>query len=68
MSMKTLLLTCLAFAGTFFASAKEVRYVAANGDDANDGLTERTAWKTVARLVEGLPAGGEGRLRRGDLF
>ena len=68
MNMKALLLTSLVFAVTSCASAKEVRYVAANGDDANDGLTERTAWKTVARLAKGLPAGGEGRLRRGDLF
>lgn len=55
--------TCLAL-----AACGEVRYVSADGDDANDGLTEKTAWRTVPRLAKGLPAGGEGRLRRGDTY
>lgn len=48
--------------------ADGIRYVSTDGDDANDGMTERTAWRTLSRLARGLPAGGEGRLRRGDVF
>ena len=46
----------------------EVRYLAANGDDGNDGKSPETAWRSVARLNAGLPAGGTARLRRGDVF
>ena len=49
-------------------TAVEVRYLAANGDDGNDGKSPETAWRSVARLNEGLPAGGTARLRRGDVF
>ena len=48
--------------------AGEVRYLAANGDDANDGKSPATAWRTVERLNSGLPAGGTALLRCGDVF
>ena len=53
---------CLSVAGG------EVRYLAANGDDAKDGTTPETAWRTVRRLNSGLPGGGTARLRCGDVF
>ena len=52
----------------FTCAAGEVRYVAANGDDGNDGKSPETAWHSLARLNAGLPAGGTARLRRGDVF
>ena len=45
-----------------------VRYLAADGNDANDGLTPATAWRTVERLNAGLPSGGTALLRCGDVF
>ncbi len=52
----------------FACRADEVRYLAADGDDANDGKTPETAWRTIAKLNVGLPAGGTALLRRGDVF
>lgn len=49
-------------------AAGEVRYLAANGDDANDGKSPKTAWRTVERLNSGLPSGGTALLRCGDVF
>jgi len=46
----------------------EVRYLAATGDDAADGKTPATAWRTVGKLNADLPAGGTARLRCGDTF
>lgn len=44
-------------------------YVANDGDDAADGKTPATAWKTLARVTEAELAEGDGvRFRRGDLF
>ena len=54
-----------------FIDAQErrcVRYLAADGNDANDGLTPTTAWRTVERLNAGLPSGGTALLRCGDVF
>lgn len=51
-----------------WAAQPQVRYVSSEGDDANDGLTESTPWRTLRKLGEGLPAGGTGLLRRGDVF
>ena len=54
-----------------FIDAQErrcVRYLAADGNDANDGLTPATAWRTVERLNAGLPSGGTALLRCGDVF
>ena len=45
-----------------------VRYLAADGNDADDGLTPSTAWRTVDRLNVGLPSGGTALLRCGDVF
>lgn len=46
----------------------EVRYVASGGDDAADGRTPATAWRSLKKLSAGLPAGGTGLLRCGDTF
>ena len=46
----------------------DVRYLAANGDDANDGMSPETAWRTPERLNKGLPPGGTALLRCGDVF
>ena len=50
------------------AAPAQVRYVSSDGDDGNDGLSESTPWRTLRKLSEGLPAGGTGLLRRGDVF
>ena len=52
----------------FAVSAADVYYLSAAGDDAADGRTPATAWRTTAKLATGLPAGGEALLRRGDVF
>lgn len=44
------------------------RYVAADGDDAADGLTPVTAWRSLAKLSADLPAGGTAYLRCDDTF
>ena len=49
-------------------AAGETRYLAANGDDARDGKTPETAWRTLSRLNKGLPSGGTALLRCGDVF
>lgn len=44
-------------------------YVSNNGDDANDGLTPETAWKTLSRVSDADLQPGDGVLfNRGDLF
>lgn len=48
--------------------AGEARYLSNAGDDAADGLTPQTAWRTVGKLNKDLPAGATGCLRRGDVF
>jgi len=50
------------------AYAAEVRYLAATGDDAADGKTPATAWRTVEKLNADLPAGATALLKRGDVF
>jgi len=47
---------------------RQVRYLSTEGDDANDGLTERTPWRTLHKMSEALPQSGLGLLRRGDVF
>lgn len=49
-------------------AADEVRYVAAEGNDAADGRTPATAWRTLKKLSADLPSGGTGFLRCGDTF
>ena len=46
----------------------KVRYLAADGDDRNDGRTPATAWRTVQKLNSDLPSGGTALLRCGDVF
>lgn len=48
--------------------ADNIRYFSAAGNDAADGLTPQTAWRSLEKLARDLPAGGEARLRRGDVF
>ncbi len=44
-------------------------YVSADGDDAADGKTPETAWKTTARVSAAELCRGDGvRFRRGDIF
>lgn len=50
------------------ASTGKTRYLAADGNDAADGRTPATAWRTITKLNEALPAGGTARLRCGDVF
>ena len=57
----------LSLAAAISADA-EVRYFSNAGDDAADGLTPATAWRTLDKLNKDLPSGGEARLRRGDVF
>jgi len=53
---------------SFSATAAEVRYLANAGDDAADGKTPATAWRTVGKLNTDLPAGATALLKRGDVF
>lgn len=47
----------------------KVYYVSDSGDDANDGLTPETAWKTTAKVSSAKLESGDGvRFKRGDLF
>ena len=69
--MKTKLIifwTAMIAATGLWATQPQVRYVSSEGDDANDGLTEKTSWRTLRKLSESLPPGGVGLLRRGDVF
>ena len=44
-------------------------YVSLDGDDANDGKTEKTAWRTLQRVTDAPLLAGDGVFfRRGDLF
>ena len=44
---------CLGAAADFTCATGEVRYLAANGDDGNDGKSPETARRSVARLNAG---------------
>jgi len=70
MKNQMLLLACAVFGARTLlgAEASDVRYFSNAGDDAADGLTPATAWKSLEKLAKDLPAGGEARLRRGDVF
>lgn len=50
------------------AQARDVYYLSAQGDDAADGRSPGTAWRTTAKVNASLPGGAEIRLRRGDVF
>lgn len=58
----------LGMAVAFAEDVGKVRYLAADGDDRNDGMTPASAWRTVSRLNSGLPVGGTALLRCGDVF
>ena len=49
------------------AGAAEVRYFSNDGDDAADGLTPKTAWRTLEKLGRDLPAGGDANKFIGQL-
>lgn len=66
--MKSIVLSWALVLSALMATSTEVRYLSADGDDSSDGRTAERAWRTLARLNAGLPAGGEARLRRGDVF
>ncbi len=51
------------------AAGKKTYYPSAEGDDAKDGLTPETAWKTITRLSSASLASGDFVcFRRGDTF
>ena len=54
--------------GAISHDSKDVRYFSSDGDDTANGLTPKTAWRTLEKLCKELPAGAEARLRRGDIF
>lgn len=45
-----------------------VYYVSSSGNDANDGLTPKTAWKTIGKINKSIFGGDEVRLCCGDIF
>ena len=65
--MKNLMLTVVTLAA-LQAFSSETRYVANGGDDAADGRTPATAWRSLKKLSADLPPGGTGLLRCGDTF
>ena len=75
MNGKCLLAVLLALAAAFaLEGAGRVpekgvtRYLSNAGDDAADGLTPATAWRTIARMNRGTEPGDTVCLRRGDVF
>ena len=51
-----------------FAFAGEVRYLANAGDDAADGKTPATAWRTIEKANAALPPGATLKLKCGEVF
>lgn len=49
-------------------AAADVRYLANDGNDAADGKTPATAWRTVEKLNAALPPGATALLKSGDVF
>ena len=48
-----------------------VYYIASNGNDSNNGLTELTPWRTIAKVNSVMPsitAGSQILFKRGDTF
>ena len=62
------LMTVIAAGALWCLNAGETRYLANSGNDAADGKTPATAWRTVGKLNASLPAGGTALFRRGDTF
>ncbi len=68
--MKNLSITILVFFAALNASAKNY-YVAANGSDANNGISLSTPWKTISKVNSSfsiIAAGDSILFRRGDVF
>jgi hypothetical protein len=55
MMKKTLLIIFLTFYAQLFSTTY---YVSTTGNDANDGLTANTAWKTIYKACNSVPANG----------
>lgn len=55
-------------AGALTVTAGETRYLANDGDDAADGKTSATAWRTLEKASASLPAGATLRMKCGDVF
>ncbi len=66
--MKRVLVLGAIFFAAFGVSAGEVRYVANGGDDAADGKTPATAWRSIEKVNDALPAGATVRFKCGDVF
>ena len=66
--MKFALALTLAVVAPFAVLGGEVYYLSAAGDDAADGRSPETAWRTFGKVKTSLPGGAELRLRRGDVF
>ena len=64
----TAAILCGASAAPGVEAGGEVRYLAASGDDAADGKTPATAWRTIERANAALPGGATLRLKCGDAF
>ena len=63
-----LVVSGILFAAALAATAGETRYLANGGDDAADGMTPATAWRTLEKASESLPAGAALRMKCGDVF
>ena len=55
-------------AAVLTVTAGETRYLAADGDDAADGKTPQSAWRTLEKASETLPGGATLRMKCGDVF
>lgn len=66
--MKFSLVLTLALFTSFAGLGGESYYLSASGDDAADGRSPETAWRTLGKVKTSLPGGAELRLRRGDVF
>src|SRR5690606_17938437 len=67
--MKKLLLLPLFFLG--FSALATDYYIAANGNDANNGTSQSSPWKSINKLsayFSNLKAGDKVLFRRGDTF
>ena len=68
---KKLLFKCILIVGIFFSANAQAKnyYVSSNGNNSNDGLTEATAWQTIAKVNSFIFGWGDFILfKRGDTF
>jgi hypothetical protein len=69
--MKSLLLLLFAFIILSFTANANTYYFAASGNDANNGTSASTPWKTLSKLnsvFSSLIAGDKVLFNRGDVF